>query len=88
MARLGPFAQADHVDGPSGRRPHRAWTEKDWLHKPFSGDIADGYVWGRGSWDHKSNLLAVLEALEMLIASGATPKRTVILASGHDEEIG
>jgi carboxypeptidase PM20D1 len=63
-------------------------TEKDWLHKPFSGDIADGYVWGRGSWDDKSNLLAVLEALEMLIASGASPKRTVILASGHDEEIG
>lgn len=63
-------------------------TEKNWLHKPFSGDVADGYVWGRGSWDDKSNLLAVMEALEMLIASGASPKRTVILASGHDEEIG
>jgi carboxypeptidase PM20D1 len=63
-------------------------TEETWQHKPFSGDIADGYVWGRGSWDDKSNLLAVLEALEMLAAGGATPKRTIILASGHDEEAG
>jgi carboxypeptidase PM20D1 len=63
-------------------------TEKDWLYEPFGGDIADGYVWGRGSWDDKSNLLAVLEALEKLVAAGASPKRTVILASGHDEEVG
>jgi len=63
-------------------------TDANWLHRPFSGDIADGYVWGRGAWDDKSNLLAVLEALEMLVASGASPKRTVILASGHDEEVG
>ena len=63
-------------------------TEKAWLHEPFSGDIADGFVWGRGSWDDKSNLLAVLEALEKIVASGAAPKRTIMLASGHDEEVG
>lgn len=63
-------------------------TEKNWLHDPFGGEIADGFVWGRGSWDDKSNLLAVLEALEMLLAGGASPKRTIIVASGHDEEAG
>jgi carboxypeptidase PM20D1 len=63
-------------------------TEKNWLHDPFGGEIADGFVWGRGSWDDKSNLLAVLEALEKLVASSASPKRTIILASGHDEEAG
>jgi carboxypeptidase PM20D1 len=63
-------------------------TEKDWLHEPFSGDITDGFVWGRGAWDDKSNLLAVMEALEKLAAGGAVPKRTIILASGHDEEVG
>jgi len=63
-------------------------TEKDWLHEPFGGAIADGYVWGRGSWDDKGNLLAVLEALEQLVAAGFSPRRTVMLASGHDEEIG
>jgi carboxypeptidase PM20D1 len=63
-------------------------SDAGWQHPPFSGDIADGFVWGRGSWDDKSNLLAVLEALEALVAAGATPRRTVLLASGHDEEVG
>jgi carboxypeptidase PM20D1 len=68
--------------------PIASGTEDRWLHDPFGGVISDGYVWGRGSWDDKSNLTAVLEALETLIASGVKPKRTIILASGHDEEIG
>ncbi len=63
-------------------------TDKDWLHDPFSGDIADGFVWGRGAWDDKSNLLAVLEAVEKLAAAGAQPRRTIYIASGHDEEVG
>lgn len=63
-------------------------TEKNWQHEPFSGDIADGFVWGRGAWDDKSNLLSVMEAVEMLAASGAQPKRTLYIASGHDEEVG
>ena len=63
-------------------------TEKNWAHEPFSGDIADGFVWGRGAWDDKSNLLAVLEAVEKLASAGAQPKRTIYIASGHDEEVG
>jgi carboxypeptidase PM20D1 len=63
-------------------------TENDWLHDPFAAEIADGYVWGRGAWDDKSNLLSVLEALEMLVAGGVRPRRTIMLASGHDEEVG
>lgn len=63
-------------------------TEKNWQHEPFSGDIADGFVWGRGAWDDKSNLLAVMEAVEKLASAGAQPKRTIIVASGHDEEVG
>src|SRR5258708_2794337 len=47
-------------------------TEKAWLHEPFGGEIADGFVWGRGSWDDKSNLLSVLEALHTLVASRGT----------------
>lgn len=63
-------------------------TEKDWTHPPFSGAVADGYVWGRGAWDDKSNLLGVFEAVEALAAAGARPKRTLYIASGHDEEVG
>lgn len=63
-------------------------TEKDWQHAPFSGQIADGFIWGRGSWDDKGNLFAQLEAIEALLASGFQPKRTIYLAYGADEEVG
>ena len=63
-------------------------TEQDWKHPPFSGEIADGAVWGRGSIDDKGSLVALFEALEALAASGFHPKRTIILVSGHDEEVG
>ncbi|HEV2561703.1 MAG TPA: M20 family peptidase [Rhizomicrobium sp.] len=63
-------------------------TEKDWEHQPFSGDIAGGYVWGRGSIDDKGSLIAILEAAERLAATGFTPERTVMIAVGQDEELG
>lgn len=63
-------------------------TEGDWQQPPFSGAVADGYVWGRGSWDDKGNLLSQLEAVELLLKSGWQPPRTVYLAYGADEEVG
>jgi carboxypeptidase PM20D1 len=45
-------------------------------------------VWGRGTIDDKGSLIALLEALEALAARGFVPKRTVLLVSGHDEEVG
>ena len=58
-----------------------------WQQPPFDGVRKDGFVWGRGAWDNKSNLLSQLEAVEMLIASGFQPERTVYLAMTHDEEV-
>jgi len=63
-------------------------TEGDWAVPPWSGLVKDGFVWGRGSWDDKGNLIAQLEAVEMLIASGFQPRRTIYLAFGADEEVG
>ena len=63
-------------------------TEGDWQLPPFSGEIRDGFVWGRGSWDDKGNLLSQLEAVEQLLAAGFKPERTVYLAFGADEEVG
>ncbi len=63
-------------------------TEKDWQVDPFAGEIRDGFVWGRGAWDDKANLFAILEAVEALAASGFKPRQTIYVASGHDEEIG
>lgn len=63
-------------------------TEKDWKAEPFAGEIRDGFVWGRGAWDDKANLIAQMEAVEMLAASGFKPRQTIYLAFGHDEEVG
>ena len=59
----------------------------DWERPPFSGEIADGFVWGRGTLDDKVSVLAALEAVEHLLGNGFQPKRTVYLAFGHDEEL-
>jgi len=60
----------------------------DWPHGPFSGEVAEGYIWGRGALDDKSAVVAIMEAVEALVNSGFTPKRTIYLSFGHDEEIG
>ena len=67
--------------------PVNPGTDADWTHGPFGGVVADGYVWGRGAMDDKGSLIAILEAGDALAKSGWTPKRTVIFAFGHDEEV-
>ncbi|MBC7705237.1 MAG: M20 family peptidase [Rhodoferax sp.] len=62
-------------------------SEQQWSVDPFSGILKDGFIWGRGAWDDKGNLIAQMEAVEMLLSSGYQPKRTVYLAYGADEEI-
>jgi carboxypeptidase PM20D1 len=68
--------------------PVTAGTEQGWRHPPFDGLIADDAVWGRGAIDDKGALVALFEAIDALAASGFAPRRTVILLSGHDEEVG
>ena len=62
-------------------------TEEDWLHDPFSGDVADGYIWGRGAMDIKEMVIAELESMEYLLEHGKQFRRTVYLAFGQDEEV-
>lgn len=63
-------------------------TEKNWAHTPFSGDIADGFVWGRGAIDDKGMMILLLEAADRLAKQGFTPERTIMFAFGQDEEVG
>ena len=63
-------------------------TEKSWIHAPFSGDIADDFVWGRGTLDDKGPLVAILEAGNRLAQGGFQPERTIMFAIGHDSESG
>ncbi|MBI9084874.1 MAG: M20 family peptidase [Desulfobacterales bacterium] len=79
---LAPVILMAHIDVV----PIAEGTEADWTHPPFSGDIADGFIWGRGSLDDKGSLMGTLEAVEALLATGHRPRRTVYLAFGHDEE--
>ena len=61
-------------------------AEGEWSHAPFSGDIADGKVWGRGASDTKCSVMAFFEAVEQLLAEGFTPPTDVYLASSCTEE--
>src|SRR3954447_13584405 len=63
-------------------------SPRAWRHAPFGGEIADGAVWGRGAVDCKGSLIGTLEAVESLVAGVFRPRRTVLLAFGHDEEVG
>ncbi|KAJ9657727.1 hypothetical protein H2198_004142 [Neophaeococcomyces mojaviensis] len=58
-----------------------------WTFPPFSGHYDGKLVWGRGASDCKNQLIGILEAIEELVKAGFTPKRTVLLSSGFDEEI-
>ncbi|GAM13190.1 M20 family peptidase [Mesobacillus selenatarsenatis] len=63
-------------------------TEENWEHDPFSGTIADGKIWGRGTLDDKIGVVGILEAAEHLLKEGYQPSRDIYLMFGHDEEIG
>jgi len=81
---LGPIVLLAHQDVV----PVEPGTEGRWTEPPFEGKVAAGYVWGRGALDDKGSLVAILEAIEHLVAGGAQPRRTVYLAFGYDEEVG
>ena len=61
-------------------------AEGEWSHEPFSGDIEDGKVWGRGAADTKCSVMAFFEAVEELLKEGYTPPVDVYLASSCTEE--
>jgi carboxypeptidase PM20D1 len=63
-------------------------TRSRWTRDPWSGEVADGVIWGRGALDDKASLVGTLEAAEQLLQQGFQPKRTIYFAFGSDEERG
>ncbi len=63
-------------------------AEGEWIHGPYSGDIADGKVWGRGSADTKCSVMAFFQAAEELLKEGYVPEQDVYLSSSCTEEVG
>lgn len=80
---LEPIALLSHQDVV----PISEGTYDDWEHDPFEGFNDGEYIWGRGAVDMKNHLICVMEAVETLLEEGYSPKRTVYLCFGHNEEI-
>lgn len=57
-----------------------------WSVPPFSGEVLDGAVRGRGALDDKGSLCALMEALDSLAAAGHRPVRDIVVSLGCDEE--
>jgi acetylornithine deacetylase/succinyl-diaminopimelate desuccinylase-like protein len=64
-------------------------TPADWTHDPWSGDLADGFVWGRGAQDMKSQTAAEVTAALSLAREGWRPARgDLLVVVVVDEEVG
>lgn len=61
---------------------------EDWTHHPFSGEIADGCVWGRGAVDMKDMDAMTLAVVRDRLRTGRKPPRDIVLAFLADEEAG
>ncbi|MDJ0877150.1 MAG: M20 family peptidase [Halieaceae bacterium] len=83
-AELKPALFMGHIDVV----PVDPATIDEWIHGPFSGAIDQGIVWGRGAVDDKLTVMALMEAMELMLAAGEKPQRTVYFSFGHDEEVG
>ncbi len=64
-------------------------TPAEWTHDPWSGDLADGCVWGRGALDMKGQTAAEAAAAISLAGAGWRPARgTLLVVCVVDEETG
>jgi acetylornithine deacetylase/succinyl-diaminopimelate desuccinylase-like protein len=60
----------------------------DWSVPPFSGELVDGYIWGRGAVDMKDFDAMVLSVVRARTRAGAPPRRPIRLIFTADEEAG
>ncbi|MBT4496484.1 MAG: M20/M25/M40 family metallo-hydrolase, partial [Gemmatimonadetes bacterium] len=59
-----------------------------WTHPPFAGEVADGFVWGRGAIDSKLTGAVELQVLLMCRRLGLPLKRDLVVVAAGDEEFG
>ena len=97
LARLRP-ADGSPPDQPAGGGPTLCLLghvdtvladASEWTHDPWSGEVVDGYLWGRGSLDMKSQVAAEIAAAASLARSGWRPAGgELLIAAVVDEETG
>ena len=61
---------------------------QSWTHDPFGAEVADGFVWGRGTLDMKGITAMHATAAKALSAADASPAREVLVVAVADEEAG
>src|SRR5579864_6122144 len=84
------------LPGPEGVKPLLLMSHadvvpvvaKDWTHPPFSADLADGFVWGRGAIDNKAHGIMALMTMLTLKRNATALKRGVEMMVNCDEEAG
>ena len=60
----------------------------EWSRDPWSGDLAENHVWGRGALDMKNQVAASAVAIASLAREGFTPPGDLIFVAAADEEVG
>jgi acetylornithine deacetylase/succinyl-diaminopimelate desuccinylase-like protein len=60
----------------------------EWEVDPWSGELRDGEIWGRGALDMKGQVAASAVAMASLAREGFQPKGDVIFVAAADEEVG
>jgi acetylornithine deacetylase/succinyl-diaminopimelate desuccinylase-like protein len=61
---------------------------EEWTVDPWSGELRDGQIWGRGALDMKSQVAASAVAIATLAREGFVPAGDVIFVASADEEVG
>ena len=61
---------------------------EEWTVDPWSGELRDGEIWGRGALDMKSHVAAAAVAVATLAREGFVPAGDVIFVASADEEVG
>ncbi|MEU8458175.1 M20/M25/M40 family metallo-hydrolase [Streptomyces griseoaurantiacus] len=83
LAGTDPAAEALLVHGHLDVVPARA---DEWSVHPFSGEVRDGVVWGRGAVDMKNTDAMILAVVRDWMRAGVRPRRDVVIAFTADEE--
>jgi acetylornithine deacetylase/succinyl-diaminopimelate desuccinylase-like protein len=61
---------------------------EEWTLDPWSGELRDGEIWGRGALDMKSHVAAAAVAMASLAREGFAPAGDVLFVASADEEVG